>query len=106
LPQLEVERAFKNNRIGKAGDFWKARQIVLEYPIAEAHIWKSSDMWQPKVANFLEVEIVPEAPGLLQFYASASTFLADGRHRLDPPSALLLDQRNEPVYCGVIEVTA
>jgi hypothetical protein len=100
-----LKSSLSNSRVGEIGQSWKSTQVILDYPIAEAFMWKSQEGWKPKAAHSLTVEVVPVRHGLLQFYVSSSTFLADGQHRPDPPRGPLLDQREEPVYCGVIEVT-
>lgn len=100
-----TKSSLPSSRVGQIGQSWKSTQVILDYPIAEAFMWKSQQGWKPKGAHSLTVEVVPVRHGLLQFYVSSSTFLGDGRHRLDPPGGPLLDQREEPVYCGVIEVT-
>jgi hypothetical protein len=90
--------------VGESGQPWKAKEVILDYPIAEVSLWKGQPVWNAKVTHSLTVEVVPERRGLIPFYISSSAFSAEGRHRLDPEDAPLLDQRDEPVYCGVIEV--
>ena len=99
-----VESDLPDARIGNRGQPWKAKQVILDYPIAEAVVRKSQPPWNSKVTHYLTVEVVPSRRGLIQFYVSSSTFSAEGRHFLDPDGTPLLDQRDEPVYCAVIEV--
>jgi hypothetical protein len=98
------ESSLPDSRVGERGQPWKAKEVILDYPIAEVSLWKGQPVWNAKVTHSLTVEVVPERRGLIPFYISSSAFSAEGRHRLDPEDAPLLDQRDEPVYCGVIEV--
>jgi hypothetical protein len=100
-----IESSLPDTRIGHDGQRWKSDHAMLQYPIAEAYMWRSESEWKSKVVHSLAIEVVPMQTGLIQFYVSSSTFSADGRHFLDPASSTLLDQRDEPVYCAVIEVT-
>ena len=88
---------------GFKGDHWKSRQVILNYPILEAQVYPS---WPTKTTHQLTVSFVPRTAGLLQFYVAASSKSGSQSFVNDPPldSRSLLDQRDEPVYCGVIEV--
>ncbi len=99
-----VKSSLPNSRVGVTGQPWKSKQVILDYTIAESFIYKAMSGWGPMVTHSLTVEAVPVQRGLIQFYVSSSTFLPDGRHRVDPAGGYLLDQRDEPVHCGVVEV--
>jgi hypothetical protein len=93
-----------STRIGRRPEHWKGERVILQYPIAEARVQSSEPPWRPEIAHFMEVEAVPNRRGLIQFYVSASSRYAKGSYYFDPEQSLLTDQRDEPVYCGVIRV--
>ena len=97
-----VESDLPDTRVGERGQRWKSDQVILDYPIAEAAV-RHRPEWLTKVSHTLTVEVVPNRRGIIQFYVSSSAFSAAGQHVLDPSDTPLLDQREEPVYCGVIE---
>jgi hypothetical protein len=92
---------------GKQGDAWKGRQVILSYPIAEAYIYTPDKPtgWPTMIAHRLTVEVTAARHGLLQYYVSCSSKVDNGPFIYDPQrTAALLDQRDEPVYCGVVDV--
>ncbi len=94
-------------KMGVKGKSWKSGQVILDYPIVEAFVYKppaEQPGWPGKISHFLTVEITPVCCGLMQFYASASAKSGDKPFVNDPKASAMLDQRDEPVYCGVIEV--
>ncbi len=95
-----------NVKLGKKGDGWKAGQVVLRYSIAEMHVYGTAGQigWRENISHSMEVEFIAPRAGLLQFYVSASSRNADQEFSQDPINATLRDQRDEPVYCGVIEI--
>jgi hypothetical protein len=91
-------------KIGGRGTKWKGGQVILDYPILEAY----ESGWPRSIAHHLTVELTPTKPGLFQYYVSASSNIGNGVFVNDPveDSGAILDQRDEPVYCGVIGVVA
>ena len=94
-------------KTGVKGSEWSSGQVILRYPIGEALVYNPAGdperSWARHKAHFLSAEI-PERPGLLQFYVSASSKSGNGPFATDPKDGHLLDQREEPVYCGVIDI--
>jgi len=93
-------------KLGKKGERWKAGQVVLRYSIAEMHVYGTAGQigWKENISHRVEVEFVAPRTGLFQFYVSASSKNAGQEFSYDPIDAALRDQRDEPVYCGVIEI--
>jgi hypothetical protein len=93
-------------KLGKKGESWKARQVVLRYSIAEMSVYGTAGQigWRENISHRIEVEFTAPRPGLFQFYVSASSKNAGQQFSLDPINAALGNQRDEPVYCGVIEI--
>ena len=60
--------------------------------------------WKENISHWIEVEFVASRRGLFQFYVSASSKIVQQEFSHDPANAPLRDQRDEPVYCGVIEI--
>jgi hypothetical protein len=92
--------------VGKKGERWKSGQVILRYPIAEMFVYGGAGQvrWAESISHSVEVECVAVRPGLLPCYASASSKNAGQEFSQDPSNAVLMDQRDEPVYCGVIEI--
>ena len=92
-------------KVGLRNEPWANERIVLRYPIAEGFSY-GEPFWQPRVERSMTVEACAAAKGLLQVYFSCSCqtdplpFIYDPR----PTESPLRDQRDEPVYCGVVEV--
>jgi hypothetical protein len=95
-------------RIGLKGDSWKNGNLVLSYPIAEAFLYGEEEpVWPSGKEYFINVRAYAKRKGLLWYYVNASSYDAplDGR-RWDPKRRIMdQDQRDENVYCGVIDVT-
>jgi hypothetical protein len=93
---------------GSKGEPWKSGQVILKYPIGEAFIYNpprsTEPTWMRGKSHYLVATFIPERSGLLQFYVSASAKPDEGIFKTDPKDAEFLDQRDEPVYCGVIDV--
>jgi hypothetical protein len=92
------------------GDHWTSGQVILDYPIVEAYVWRAPEGppgWLKNKSHSLTAEVTPSRRGLMQFYVSASAQSGHGPFVNDPKPELgaLLDQRDEPVYCGIIEVS-
>ncbi len=97
-------------KVGAKGDSWTSGEVVLDYPIVEAFVYGASEglhRWLTNKSHFLTAEVTPSRRGLMQFYVSASAQSGDQPFVNDPRPELgaLLDQRDEPVYCGIIEVS-
>jgi hypothetical protein len=84
---------------------WKSGQVILDYPIVEAFIYGSPG-WPSNKSHHLTAKFTPNRAGFLQFYFSASAKLASQPFITDPAPGIhtIVDQRDEPVYCSVIEV--
>jgi hypothetical protein len=93
-------------KLGKKGESWKAGQAILRYPIAEMFVYGTAGHtgWKENISHWMTVEFKAPRAGLLAFYVSASSEIADQQFSLDPINAALRDQRDEPVYCGVMEI--
>jgi hypothetical protein len=93
-------------RIGRKGDAWRGREVILRYPIAEAFVYARITQrgWQARESHFITVEAIPARRGLIQFYVASSSQVGDKVFVYDPEDSLLFDQRGEPVYCGVTDV--
>jgi hypothetical protein len=94
-------------KVGKKGDHWKSGSVILDYPIVEAYVQKSpseASAWPKNQSHFLTAECTPTLPGLMQFYVSASAKSGDQNFVNDPKASSVLDQRDEPIYCGIVEI--
>jgi hypothetical protein len=93
-------------KLGKKSERWKAGQEILRYSIAEMQVYRTAGEigWKENISHRIEVEFTAPRAGLFQFYLSASSKNAGQEFSLDPMSAAFRDQRDEPVYCGVIEI--
>jgi hypothetical protein len=94
------------SKLGHKGDKWKAGQVILRYPIAEMFTYQAKDQigWKTNAAYAVTAEVATSRRGLLRFYLSASSQSGDQDFSHDPTEAPFRDQRDIPVYCGVIEV--
>jgi hypothetical protein len=93
-------------QLGKKGEKWKAGQVVLRYSLAEMFAYGTAGHIRSKenISHSISVEFIAPRPGLFQLYASASSMNAGQECSWDPINATFRDQRDEPVYCGVIEI--
>lgn len=91
--------------LGSKDGKWKGGQVILSYPIVEASVCGPLG-WPKNRSHYLTVEFTPNRPGFLQFYFAASAKLSNRPFVTDPNPGIgmIQDQRDEPVYCGVIEV--
>jgi hypothetical protein len=98
--------------IGMKNDFWSGERHILEYPIAEGfkhdrdNTGDPNQSWPAGWVHHIKVRGYARRKGLLWFYVNAS---CAGNSEIewiwDPYQPLLdVDQRDEAVYCGVIEV--
>jgi hypothetical protein len=107
---IETAKALKSDidtKVGKKGDAWKSGSVILDYPIIEAFVYKppnEASGWPKNRSHFLTVEATASRAGLLQFYVSASAKVGDQPFVNDPEMSSTLDQRDEPIYCGIIEM--
>jgi hypothetical protein len=78
--------------------------VILDYPIVEGYVYGST--WPTGKIHRLIVEFTAIRPGFIQFYVSASAKLSNRPFVTDPRPGVQVvrDQRDEPVYCGVMEV--
>jgi hypothetical protein len=91
-------------KTGRAGDRWCNDNIRLQYPIVEI----GSERWKSGNEHQLTIHGSIKRKGLYWFYISASSRNnPTEKYQFDPPLEISLekDQRGEPVYCAVIEVT-
>lgn len=93
-------------KLGKRDGRWTSGQVVLRYPIAEMFVYGTAGQiqWKENISHWIEVEFMASRPGLFQFYVSASCKNDGQDFSYDPINSAFSDQRNEPVYCGVIEI--
>jgi hypothetical protein len=107
-PSVAILESDVRTKIGQKRGRWKSGQVVLDYPIAEALIYVPPDstgpLWRRGDTHYMTVQVAPARRGLFQFYVSASVKMSTGPFVNDPTSSAFLDQRDEPVYSGVIEV--
>jgi hypothetical protein len=92
-------------KIGGKGEPWADTTMILKYPIAEGYLY--GRVWETNRVYGIRVSVRAHHAGLMWFYVNASCRPeGKGSWLCDPPSeaALDIDQRGEPVYCGVIEV--
>jgi hypothetical protein len=107
MGEIQVINSDLETKAGKKGQSWCSGQVILQYPIAEAYV-SPHDLhypWCPGAAHSITVSATPLRRGLIQFFASTSFVGSELPFMHDPNESPLRDQRNEPVYCGVIEVS-
>ena len=93
-----------NRKIGQKGDSWSGGTTTLGYPIAEGFL--DEEVWRSGKEYVINVSGYPRRKGLLWFYVNACTHGPELEYRKWDPEDFILDedQRDENVYCGVIEV--
>lgn len=104
---ITIETSNAPTKIGAKGDFWTIQDHILEYPIAEGFKCDNlNEMWRAGRTCHITVRGYAKRKGLCWFYLNASCEgKADVKWIWDPFEPLLdVDQRDENVYCGVIEV--
>jgi hypothetical protein len=91
-------------KAGVKGAAWKSGNVILDYPIVEGYVYGSP--WPTNKIHRLTVEFTPTGPGFIQFYVAASAKLSNRPFVMDPrpEPQIVRDQRDEPVYCGVMAV--
>ncbi len=103
---IEIVETDLAHRIGKAKGAWSNDTVILAYPIAEA--FKSP--WEPGQEHFLTVRARTHRTGWLPFFINSSsrdsTKQKDAFETDPSPGMPHIDQRNEPVYCGILDVSA
>jgi hypothetical protein len=104
---VSVARAVESDiqtKTGTKGGAWKSGNVILDYPIVEGYVYGST--WPTGKIHRLIVEFTAIRPGFIQFYVSASAKLSNRPFVTDPRPGVQVvrDQRDEPVYCGVMEV--
>lgn len=102
---IKVLRSDCKFNIGRTNESWGNGSIILHYPIAEGYTY-SEPFWAPRIEHCLIIEAQATSTGLLQIYFSASCQTDPLQFAYDPTpvTSPLRDQRDEPVYCGVVEV--
>lgn len=93
-------------KIGLRNDSWANKTVVLRYPIVEGFSYHKP-VWAPRVEHCMIVEaLVTSRVGLLQVYFNSSSQTDPLPFTYDPAptDSPLRDQRDEPVYCRVINV--
>ena len=106
--QIDSDADAIERKVGKKYQAWANNRVILSYPIAEGYKYDDSmPVWQSGNEYFIRVRGYAERKGFLWFYANACCRdEVDRKFIWDPIEPLLdLDQRDENVYCGVIEVT-
>lgn len=104
---LEIVESNAETQFGQKGGSWGNGGVTLSYPIAEGFKFSNKEScWQSGKEYFIKIRGYPNRKGLLRFYVNANCY--DGqlnKWTRDPDTKLSdIDQRNEDVYCGVIEV--
>jgi hypothetical protein len=107
VDDLKIVEANTSTQDGARGKAWANNRLILSYPIAEGFRYGTDSPWLSTEEYYIKVQGYPKRKGLMWFYISASCpDAATGRWVNDPAEKILdMDQRNEPVYCGVIHVT-
>lgn len=96
ITQTDVEP-----RVGRVKEPWCSGRVILEYPIAEV----SAVPWESHKEHFMKVQFKSQRRGWLRYYVSASSRGEAGNWTYDPgPGVPNIDQRGEPVLCGVIDL--
>ena len=106
VSNVSIARSDLQTKIGNKGDPWRQGEVILKYSIAEAYVYanREQDGWLAGKSHFITVTAIPKRRGLIQFYISASSQTGDRPFTRDPAESPVLDHRDIPVYCGVIEV--
>lgn len=107
VENVEIVEANTSTKMGKKGDSWGNGKVVLSYPIAEGFRYsEDTAAWFGGAEYFIKVRAYSSQKGLLRFYInSCSQDIASSEWKFDPIiNGLDIDQRNEPVYSGVISV--
>ena len=95
-------------KIGREYQSWANERVVLAYPIAEGFKYDTErPAWPSGSEYFIKVSGYAKSRGFLWFYVNASCRdETSGQWAWDPEKPLLdIDQRDESVYCGIIDVT-
>ncbi len=96
-----------SKKIGQKGDSWANGRVILNYPIAEGFRYSgNSPAWLSDKEYFIKVRAYSNQMGLLRFFVNAcAQDNTSSEWKWDPFGERFdLDQRNEPVYSGVISV--
>ena len=93
-------------KVGLKGDPWGGGNVSLSYPIAEGFLEGENGVWAPLKEYSIKIRAYAKRKGLLWYYVNASGVDAVLKEwQCDPRRRLLdIDQRNENVYCGVIDI--
>lgn len=99
---IEIVDTDVSQRIGRTNDAWAAGRVILRYPITEAF----ENSWESGHEHYLKVRARSRQAGWLRFFVSASSNDDSRGWQFNPPEdAVYKDQRGEPVYCGIVDVT-
>lgn len=99
---IEIVETDIDQHIGRAKDPWCAGRVILQYSIAEGF----ASRWEPAQEHFLKVRARSHRAGWLPFFINATSQEGTGSWTFDPePRSPHTDQRAEPVYCGILEVS-
>lgn len=107
VENIEIIETNTSKQFGKKGDTWGNGKLILSYPIAEGFRYsEDAPSWYSGKEYFIKVRAYSTQKGLLRFYVnSCCQDNASGDWKWDPfRHELDTDQRNEPVYSGVITV--
>lgn len=103
IDDIEILGSNTATQKGKKDETWCNGEMILSYPIAEGLKYRGT--WGKGVECYLKVKISPFKKGFVWFYVNASSFSVDKKWIQDPHDRLIdVDQRKEPVYCGIIDV--
>jgi hypothetical protein len=111
IEELSIE-SNAYTQIGRRGNFWSGQTYILEYPIAEGFKYdkdgtgEKNQIWSAGQVYHIKIRAYKKGKGLLWFYLNASCEGNNIRDWVWDPLEFLLDtdQRDENVYCGVIDV--
>jgi hypothetical protein len=111
VSQLKIETNANSKiatKLGSEYESWANERIILSYPIAEGFKYDAEGpSWPSGSEYFIKVSGYAKRKGFLWFYVNACCRdESTGQWKWDPDECLLdVDQRDENVYCGVIDVT-
>ncbi|MBK9005734.1 MAG: hypothetical protein IPM31_01950 [Anaerolineae bacterium] len=93
---------------GTKGGRWSGGRVVLKYPIAEGYKYSNdSYSWANGEEFFMKVRAYSNKSGLLRYFVNAcAQDMLSGQWQYDPSDKdrFDVDQRNETVYSGIIQV--
>lgn len=105
--RIEIIETNATKNLGVKGTSWAGGREILKYPIAEGYTYSDEgSSWQSGKEFSIRVRAYSSRKGIFRYYVSASSQdFSSGNWNHDPHgNEFDLDQRNEHVYTGVIDV--